>query len=107
MSGLEGDITGKTVKHAWHPLLPHLLLQELEIQTRGTLLQATTCTNQSVPGLGNVDQTAVEEIVQTGTSKEPTLAEMIEANHDDNEETPAPQKKCQPMNSPKFLVNVR
>ena len=87
------EITAKTVKHAWHPLLPHLQLQEQDIQTRETLLQATTSAIQSVPGLRNVDQAAVEEMVQTGTFKEPSLAEMMEVDQDDKEEKAAPQKK--------------
>lgn len=77
MSRSWSEITLKTIRHAWSPLLPHLNLQEEERQKQETLLQQTTNSIQQVPGMATVDNEAVADIVRERT-RELTLQEMME-----------------------------
>ena len=77
MSRSWSEITLKTIRHAWSPLLPHLNLQEEERQKQETLLQQTTNSIQQVPGMAAVDNEAVADIVRERT-RELTLQEMME-----------------------------
>lgn len=76
-------ITVATVKHAWHPLLPHLDLTQADRQQQEVLARETTALVRAAPGMSSVSQSDVEELILTSDSEQ-TIEDMM--NQDEERE---------------------
>ena len=90
-----GKITIPTIKHAWHPFLLHLKLQQLESERlmQSDLMKETTHSAQAVPGMDAVTEQDIIQLV--GGEQEQTIEEMLDVGEEREEEVlqELPQEK--------------
>ena len=75
-----GKITIPTIKHAWHPLLPHLKLQQEESERQMTenLVKEATQAARAVPGMDAVTEQDIVQLVRG--EQEQTTEEMLDVD---------------------------
>ena len=89
-----GKITIPTIRHAWHPLLPHLKLQQQEKdrQIKENLVKEATTAVRAVPGMGAVLEQDIIQLVRG--EEEQTIDQMLDADEEKKEVSEeVPQEK--------------